>query len=80
VRLGHRFWTHRAVDVKHFLITFPQKGQQERRATPRLIYCPDNLLGQRESVVYEPQYVCLVVLDLPGEKLCARSVQSRSAQ
>ena len=62
-------------DVKHFLITFPQKGQQERRATPRLIYGPEDLLSQRESVVYEPQDVCLVVLDLPGEKLCARSVQ-----
>src|SRR5918995_6915934 len=56
-------------------MAFPQKRQQECRTTPWLVYRPQDLFGQRESFVYEPQDVRLVVLDLPGEQLCARRVQ-----
>jgi hypothetical protein len=88
VRLGHRFWIHRGRslagtihgdtgDVEDFLIAFPQKRQQERGATSGLIYRPEDLLGERESLLYEPQDVRLLVFDPPAEELCARSVQSR---
>ena len=56
-------------DVEDSLVAFPQKRQQECCATSRLIYCPDNLLGQRENFIYESQDICLVVLDLPAEQL-----------
>jgi hypothetical protein len=44
-----------AGDVEDFLIGFPQEPHQERRATSGLIYRPDDLLSERESVVYEPR-------------------------
>ena len=63
-------------DVENFLITFPQQRQQQRRPTSSwLIYRPENLLGDRESFVYEPRDVCFVIFDLPGEQLPPRGIQ-----
>jgi hypothetical protein len=64
-----------AWDIEHPLVSLPQERQQERRATPWLVHCPDNLFGQRESFVYELKDVCFIVFDLPGEQLPPRSVQ-----
>jgi len=40
-------------DVEDSLVSFPQERQQERHATSWLIYRPDNLFGQKQSIIDE---------------------------
>jgi hypothetical protein len=64
-----------AGDVENPLIPFPQQRQQQRCATSRLIYRPDDLFRQEGDLIDELGDVRLVVFDLTGELLPPRSVQ-----
>jgi hypothetical protein len=57
------------------LAPFPQQRQKERRAASRLIDRPHDLLRQGHDLVHEIGNFRLVVFELSGEQLPARSIQ-----
>ncbi len=62
-------------DVEDPLVSLPQQRQQKRRRASGLIYRPEDLFREAESLVYEFGELGLVVFYLPGEQLCPRGVE-----
>ena len=57
-------------DVEDSLSSLPQQRQQERRRSSGLVYRPEDLFCEAESLIYEFGELGFVVFYLTGEQLC----------